>query len=578
MRYSFFDPAWPSFADIVDRLTADTGVPSDDRAALLDDVRWLIEAVRDVERFANVTPASLPFAWNVIDGLLRAAAPVGSAAKIRAVRSGLQAVLARYSLTAHPPFCALQDEWERLFAATSDYRRRDIRRFLLFLTTSNVRPSQFAESIAVDFRLALIRDPSLRHPENEWIKGLRAWNWAHSHVAGWPSVILPVPTTRPPINGLPWSTFRTGLRDEVEVALRRKPKFVTWDKLVDAAYEPDPNGLAHGVELIRICLGALVRSGIPASEIRTLRDFSVPDRFRQIALQLFQDAGGQATRLVRTKLARLHTVATRSGVLTDGEILQVREVFKSYCKDHKAFCKKHPSRIEDAARQLDSVDAIALVRNLILHRFSNPPPSPITRKFAAEMKQAAMLALRLGAPGLTTVIIRKLIFARHFTEMDGAFDGRLKLFVPQSETPNCVAREAIFSNEDSEVLRCFVENYRNSLDISGCSPYLFPGTGIEPLGASTICAQQIRFLEQHLDGRLKPSVIRKLIEQLLLDAAPFAIEFTAATMGLCDLEYLSGLAEPYQNDHESRKYGRLVTEGRLRARSQKSSLRGEGSQ
>jgi hypothetical protein len=160
--------------------------------------------------------------------------------------------------------------------------------------------------------------------------------------------------------------------------------------------------------------------------------------------------------------------------------------------------------------------------------------------------------------------------------MGGDHLGCLKLYVPASETANGIPREAVISADYSRILRTFVKFYRKSLDISGCSPFLFPGIGPKPLTVISISHQQVKFLKDKFDGRLKPSVIRKIILDLILSANPNATGLLAATLGLRDQAYVGSLAEPYQNDLESRDYGRLVTSGSLKESNESEGLRNGG--
>ncbi len=563
-RYAFHDSNWPSFEDITRRLKSDETINFDDREALIGDIYWLVNEATQCPRFENFQPAHMPFARPVIAGILREVEVGHAEAVIRKISAGLDAILARYRLTGKLALAAIDPHWAALHASSTGYQWRDLRRPLILLSTCAIRPDQVTGAFGDELLDAMTGDPTLRHPQEECVKGFRAWNRARDQIPGFPDVKLPLPRIRAEPKYLPWSAYRDGLRDHVRETLEQKPGFVTWDPNVNEAFASDPAGLAHGVELIRIGIGALVLSGTDPTKIVCIRDFAAPVPFGLIARQLFEDAGFKATRLFRTKLARLHAIAIRSCELTDRELDEIGEMYRSYLKDHKAYCDANPAQADQLFHGLDEAEILRKLRALPMEVFVDPPPLQITRKLAAKMKQPALLVLRIDA-GLSDVTIRRLVFQKHFTEMDGPQTGCLKLHVPGSETANGVDREAIIPPGHSRILRCFMHHYRDRLDTSKCSQYMFPGAGENPLSAISISKQQVTFLREHMQIDIMPSNIRRLLRRFILNEDPKATGVVAAMLGLCDRDYVKGLARPHQEDAHARDFGKLVTSGALRA-------------
>ena len=205
------------------------------------------------------------------------------------------------------------------------------------------------DAVKDELYVAMMQDPTLQNWEGEWKKALRAWNWARAtsragrissgscRTRARSPEVAPVDRlsrrlTRRSIGG---SAAETGCRD--------------WVPEVTAAFEIDLASLAESAELIRICMGALVRSDGPPVEIREVRDVTNPDSFDRIHKQLLADAEGKTTRLVRTKLATLATLAKREGSLSEEEIAEITDTMKYADNDLEAFVSENPSHGEIAA-------------------------------------------------------------------------------------------------------------------------------------------------------------------------------------------------------------------------------------
>jgi hypothetical protein len=150
--------------------------------------------------------------------------------------------------------------------------------------------------------------------------------------------------------------------------------------------------------------------------------------FSKIASKLFVDAGNKVTRSVRAKIATLHTLAKRSGVLTQAELEAVGQTFALYEVRYKAYCKTHLSRAKRAASELDWQKVLDALHEIVLDTYAEAPPQRIKRADAAKKKQAAMLALRL-ATGLLSVLISRLEFKKNFVELTGDRSGCLQVIV-----------------------------------------------------------------------------------------------------------------------------------------------------
>ena len=560
-RYAFIHSDTPSFGDVAYFVRNDRRLSPERQQSLIKGLVKLLELNAQVSRYDGIAADTTPFTPDVVRGLLRSFGTLIAdfdAAEVSQLRATTDFLMKCYGLRKKPSWVPYSDEARGLAEAIGQsYQGRNINRLLRFYSSCNSLIG--TPAMMADFMIELNRDASVEHPEKIWQDTVRAWNWAVTTISSWPAIKLTMPRTRKVI-GEPWLSFPVHLRAEIEAALQRKPRFVTWDPTVVAAFAREPNGLAHSVELIRINAGALRRAGV--MEINTIRDLVVPANFRKMADTLYLEAGRKVTRLVGTKLKTHRSLAVRSGVLADWELQQVAKIMADFDAAHQRYLENHPSRCEVALQFFKDPANMRALRDLPARIFDVTTPDRVTRSFAAEMKQAAMLALRLDT-GLPSKLLPRVIYGKHLTELEGDLAGCLRLVVTAAERANGARQEAIVTAAHASIIRRFIRDFRPSLDISGQSPYLFPSIGSEPLTEIAVSSQQVSFLRRHFKNRFRPEVLRAIIKHLIFSKNPEAIGVASAVLGLRDLDYLKDLAQPYLVRRELLEMQDQIVSGKL---------------
>ena len=252
-------------------------------------------------------------------------------------------------------------------------------------------------------------------------------------------------------------------------------------------------------------------------EIREIRDITNPESFDRIHKQLLIDAKENAkqlveknvdsddantTRLVRTKLATLATLAKREGSLSEQEISKINKTMEFVDDDLYVFTSNNPSHAEIAADKPGRDAMIKRLRQLPLDVFAEAALKPITRSLACELKQAVILTLRLCTRS-SDAVLKKLIFDQHFYDMAGEHAGWLGFRVPPCETANGKERVGVLRKRYADLLRIFVRCYRAALDTSGTSPYLLPTIDDKILTSTTMSAQQSEFFDEASGYRIQ---------------------------------------------------------------------------
>ena len=563
-RYDFYRPGVPSFSDMRPRLEADKDLTFDRVDSTVDGIDGLVLAGKKYcHRFLELDPDRIPFSIQVVDGLCsRIAETCGGKLPPEVAEMGHACRFAvdRYNLRRPPAWITLTPEMQRLAGLVQDsYLGRQQQRLFLFGSGRGLCERDIDNDIMPLVLNALNVDPSIQWPDKMLLGIKRSWNKSRT-IPGWPAAQLTISKSRQ-VLGFPWSSYPDWIKRTVEEALQRQPRFVTWDADVCAALARDPDGLAHSVELVRICLGALRRAGV--RELRDLRDISIPAHFRLIADTLYQESGREVTRLLRTKLVTLGALAKRSNELSETELDEIEVIMQRYEDAHKKFLKSHPSSNETNLKHFTSDQVIQKLRNLPLKVFDGTEPSRlVTRSVASEIKQPVIVAVRLDT-GLSYELIRHLNFERHFSELDGTHAGCLRVVIPAGETSNGVAREGIISAPYAKLVRAFNTFYRPSLDLSGRSPYLFPSIDIAPLRKETISAQQCAFLREKFDHDFSPAMVRLIIKHIILSENPKATGVLATVLGLRDQDYIERLTTPYRDRQDRQDLIGLIASGQL---------------
>jgi hypothetical protein len=555
LRYNFHDPSVPSFAKIANRVARDGALDDDNRRELVVALSDVIELPRQLPRFTELDAEALPFTSDVLAGLGDALTTESAADEEVALLTMLccRRVLHMYGL-AHPPqWMPYTPEIAHLRELLpASYRRRNIDRLLRFASAGRADLYSLTEADMRRLRRALAMDPSVKHPDILLAQMRRAWDWAAATIPGWPPQRVEAPVKKRWAN--PWSDFPDTLYAEADESLSTPPRFGRKRRLSTKSYHFE-------MELVRICASVLAQSGVPIAAINGVRALVIPEHYCRILDGLFQRAGGQVTRLARTKAIVLRKIARSCDQLTTDELREVEAAFDTLEKEHKIFLKRNPARsqllLEDYTEPR-VVDALLRLPGEVLGSLAG---QRLTRTRARTAKCAAILSLWLEAP-LTSSQLRGLRFDAHFAPVMQDGQETLLLSIPAGELGNHIQLQYLLSEPVSRLLIQYRTNYRHKLALTP-SPYLFPGLHGRILNSGTLNFQMKRFLAKELKTRFTPELIRRIATMIAFEEDPAAIEAVRGMLGHRTDEMARAAAKSFVKRTHHATYLELLVDGQL---------------
>jgi integrase len=287
-------------------------------------VRDLRSSVRRIAKLLRNVPAAIPLAMDNIQAALAAVNPIAvgmTRKRYTNLRSDfVAAVKASRLLPAKgEDKAALSPDWRKLFARLSGRRANlGLSRLGRYASAKGIKPQEINDEIINGFMVA-VREGSLHQkPKALHRQVTLIWNEAaQDPELGLKSVTVP--------------SFR-GPKKRVELSLlphsfmEDRDRYLTWCAVTDPfAADARARPLAARTlklsrDQIHAAVTALVKSGTPPKNIRSLADLVTPDNFKSILRQRLADAGDQQTSF-NFYLARALVRIAREWVKVDASVM-----------------------------------------------------------------------------------------------------------------------------------------------------------------------------------------------------------------------------------------------------------------
>ena len=530
IQSSAFDPAialvppgTPTFADLIARLPSAEVVSAPRRRDMASGLRCVAEALgRPPEavpalptwlqpRLERIAPASLgmsPKTWSNLLSNARAAFALFGCVGRRIHRKD----------DLSPEWRVL---WEAVLASGNRTLRPSLGRFVYYLNSQGVAPSDVTDTQAATYHEALSADELRKSPDNVFKSALHAWNMAVRTIEGWPDRPLSIPATGRRIK-LPLDSFPESFRVDLETFRETL--------LHPDALDPDALDAPRSVttadqyerQLHRFA-SILVHAGIPILEIDGLAALVAPKRAELGLRRMLDRNGGHTSRGIDQIATILKLVGRRFIRVSEAEQKALNRLAQ------RLGFRRQPgmtTKNRDRLRSLQDPATLRCLLDLPHELFTRAETHADTQAAALEREDGLALAILLIAP-----IRRKNLSTIHLDRNLQRAGDAMYLVFPPDEVKNGQPIEF----ELLPAIASMIDRHLATRSPKLCpshTPWLFPRrdgtTSMHPDGLSKRIRTRLR---RELGLDINPHLFRHLSAKLLLDAHPGAYEAVRHLLG-----------------------------------------------
>ncbi|MDT8333183.1 site-specific integrase [Roseomonas gilardii] len=528
--------AVPSFADAAAAVAGWGDLPATRRRDLRS---ALTTAARLLERPPSAVPCDVAWLNETLFGKPPGAHHMGARGFGNMV-SGLRTVLRRLDL--HAPdqrtLEGMSPAWKTLLGhARQEAQAACLKQLARYCAGQGTEPDTMSDAVlagwaAADRRLRLGADAGGRAAIVA-----RAWNDAVT-ASGLALPRLRAPRRRTPYT-LPFTDYPRSFQDDLErfgatlqpavgAGLWRRSRVPGQKKRILR-----PRSVATRLFSIRQAAGLLVRGGVPAGEIRSLRDLVWPLERVELILDAIiarstERRGGQVwtVAVALLRIAQLYA-EDREHPLDAGTLATIKEWVDDTKPDPRAGL---PPRVRERIRALTQPAAYARLlhepaRLMQLAKGQGLAPAEAAR----QARLAAMLEILTICPMRLSNLLG-LRLDRHLRYLDHRGRRLTHLVIAGHEVKNGEPIEWPVPEESARLIERYIRSYRPGL-AGADNPYLFPGTGDGPLSATAFSNHLKRHLWEVTGVEVNPHLMRSFAAWLHLRHHPEAIDEVRRILG-----------------------------------------------
>jgi integrase len=540
----------PSFADLLQRLEGADLPPMRKRdfASALRRVAEAISIPTDQcfahshwlqPRISAVSPAALgisPKTWSNVLSDLRGAIATLDQAKPRVNRRK-----------------DLSPDWRRLFEELVEADRTFVRfalsGFVFFLSRIGVPPAEVSNEDALSYRDSLVATQLRKDPEETYRKAVLSWNRAAAAHPFWPQQHLSAQSRQRRIRP-DKREFPESFQPDLDAYLRSlsKPDLFTEHMLVRPRRAATIKAHENGLMLFA---GALIRSGVPASELTSLALLVVPAHVKRGLTWLFDENGGNPRQSHVGLIYTLLSVARQHVVADEAEIKELERFaakLKKLFPRRRGMTEKNLERI----RAFRDKETLAKLLNLPERLFERGMASHGAKGREILLRDAVMLAFLRHLP----IRRKNLLGIRLDEHIQRLRDGTAYLVVRASETK---ARKLI-EFEIPPGLLSMIDTY---ITHRPASPWLFPGrNGDKPLDPQYVSTRVPKLVMREVGAVMNVHLARHLAAFMFLDARAGHYEEVRRLLGHSSKGTTLDAYASFETDSVGRRYSELIEEKR----------------
>jgi integrase len=483
-------------------------------------------AFNSLERICGIPLARIPLDYDHIRKVLADVSPISKGLNYRTwlnIRSRCNVAIKRVmagNVPPPPPKSPLSDAWKALKTRLKpNHEQHTLSGFIEWANTQGLRPIDVDNNAFLDFDN--YRGDNLREDAKRYRRGrVKIWNDLGAKCPDFGLVHITVHPISRHCTQIRWNELPVTLQNHTDCYLSWAGASNPFDP--DAREKPlSATTLAKHKNWLLAAADTLVKSGVPASSIRTLNDLVSPDRVLTILKARLLKASGKHTTHNFHVGRTLLQVAAWLG-LADDEVAEVRKIV--------ACLKSPPSQM--APKNLKTIRPFGnpeLKARLV--RLPEQLFAEARRDLGYRRSRLSKLQAALAIAVLTLFAIRiKNLASLSFEVHVDLNEHCPTLFIPAEEVKNDVPLEF----DIPPYLVALLREYRDELfpKLTGFQPVqLFADMDGHRKGDQAIREFVKKFTKHYLSAQINPHAFRHLAANAILDHSPGAYPLVQNLLG-----------------------------------------------
>ena len=453
-------------------------------------------AVQSICRLVGRLPAEVPANINWVQVRLRRVHPVQvgiSEKRLKNIRSGvLKALeLCGASRARSDWLRAPSSEWADLLAlAPSQHDVWKLTQLAQYCSALDVTPLSVSELHIRGFLAALETETFIDKPDAKVSAIVSTWNRLRKSVPGWPDLVLTYPRRKEP-----WTfrldRFPISFQADVAAWIDRlsNPDFLEGD---GPAKPLRPASIAHWKFLIQQMASAIVRSGVPITELRDLSLIVDITNLKAGLRYMMSRFDNKPTEAIHSLSIRMKAIARYYVKADEAHLADLSALCRRLQPGGPALRAKNQTRLE----QFDDDDNLARLLHLpqrLIRLASKPTLS--THRQALMVQAALSIEILLHAP-MRMGNLSRLNLDRHIRRVRVKGAMCLILSIPGSEVKNGRALSFELSGDALMLFDLYMETHRPTL-LRTSSEYVFPAQDGGPKRVHTLSSLISETIKEH---------------------------------------------------------------------------------
>lgn len=471
-----------------------------------------VSAIRTAARVLGADPKDLPMNVKLLRKRLEEVSPeaigmtIGRWNNVRTLLN--RALEMRTAVRNSRQTIELIEDWRILADRLSKSTRLRMSALLKDLSARGVTPSNVSLADLEAFRNAIIENRLRANAEKTWDGICWAWNKCTSQVPGWPQVTIPREDRRI-VYVLPWAAFPPSYKADVDAYL---------EVLAGTVLDEDgpiralrPTTLKMRSAQLRAAASALVTTGTPASEIRSIADVARFEPMKAILTHL-RDRGTGGHSKSAFNMANALKAAARYRVKVGREELEkIGRMTSRLASTDRGMTEKNYQRLlplNDPEEVRKFLNLPFMLQKELMATGRRTVVDAITAQIAVAIAILQVAPIRMK--NLASIDVYE-----HLRERSQ----RVYLHIPLKEVKNELPYELEVPEETADLIAWYCRDYRPLL-VHSPTNALFPsGSGV-PKNPGELGRQISARFKKYLGWPVHPHLIRHIAAKIYLDRNP----------------------------------------------------------